>query len=547
MAIEVPDLSTLSDDEVQQTLDFITQRVGEYAPTVSRRRGVVKEIVLQLASVLGAAQAKIIQDQVENSSSLKLITENPEGADPEMVDRVLSNFRITRKPGGQASGPVTIVISQLIPVTVPKGMVFESNGVTFLADNAFAARTSVGSVVNETDRLIRAIGDGDYAFTIDVTASEEGSGGQLKRTTRLTPQSLIPSFVTAYAESDFTGGLDADTNEELLTRLQEGLSDRSSSNRVTIDSMIRDNDAFSRVLATSTIGYGDPEQLRYHYLFPVAFGGRIDVYAHTQGLPQSLKLTKAATLIEKRAAGSVWQFSLTREDAPGFYEVSKVLLSGQDDGTQTGYEVEAVQRGLDLTADGTGIVPDLETPVEAAFTRFQTAAIRFLDTETDVTGLTVDVSSQDYDVIVSAMPQIADLQTFLSDRGRRPGAADLLVKAPVPCFLEVNFVVYKKTGQPDPDLGAIRVSLADYVNNLGFIGRLSAGALASVAHTHLVNGQTLSAIDMFGRILPPDGVTKFVRSDETLLIPDLPDRMVTARTVVFFLDPDSVGISTTAV
>ncbi len=442
---------------------------------------------------------------------------------------------------------MTVVLSQLIPVTVSRGAVFEANGLTFTADNPYAARTTAGAVVNPTDRLIRAVGDGRYVFTIEVTAVEDGSGGQLKRGARLVPQSPIPNFVRAYAESDFTGGVDVESNEELLARLQEGLADRSSSNRVTIDSMIRDTPAFADVLATSTIGYGDPEQLRYHYLFPVAFGGRIDVYVRTQDVPQALKLTKSATLVDATAAGGVWQFSLARDEAPGFYEVQKIVLAGTDDTAQTGYEVTETIRGFDLTDDGTGLTPDIETAEEAAFTRFQTATVRFLDTETDTTDLEVGTAKVSYDVVVSAVPLIADLQTFLADRSRRPAAADVLVKAPVPCFLEVNFVVHRAAGAADPDLEVIRTALAAYVNATGFPGRLAASALAHVVLEQLPAGMTASSIDMFGRIVRPDGTVRYVRSDETLTIPDESDRMLSARTAAVYLDPSRIGISVEAV
>ncbi len=544
MAIAVPDLATLDPDEVQQTLDFISQRLGEYAPAVLRNRGVVRELVMQFAAILAAAQARVIETQVTNSSSLLKITEDPDGADPDVVDLVLSNFRLTRKDGGTASGQVAVVVSQKVPTTVPKGTRFEANGLLFETPAAYAGRVSSGAVVSGTDRLIRPLTGGDYVFTVDVVAVEPGSGGQLKRGVRLVPQSLIQNFVRAYAESDFAGGSDAETNAELIARLESGIADRSPSNRTTLDALVRNADEFSEVVATSVAGFGDAEQRRYHYLFPVAFGGRVDLYARTRPLPQDVKLTRNCTLVEKRAEGGVWQFSLARDDAPGFYEVARVVAVDSDSGTQVGYEVLELLHGLDPAADSTGFAPDLDSAVESAFTRFQTATVRFLDTDTDVTGLTTGESRADYDAIVTVLPQVAELQAFLADRERRPFACDLLVKAPVPCFLELNFTVFKKAGQADPDLGSIRADLAAYVNGLGFPGRLSAGALAAVAHARLSGGQTLSAIDMFGRILYPDGDTVYVRSYETLLIPDTPTRMVSPLTVAIYLDPVRIGITT---
>ena len=546
MPLAVPDLTTLDEDVVQQALDLITQRVGEYSPSVQRKRGVVREIVLRLHAVLAASTAGVIDEQVDKAGSLLRINEDPSNADPDMVDRLLSNFRVVRREGSNAAGPVTVVVDRLSPLSVPKGTKFESNGLTFTTNAAYAARTSAASVVTATDRLLRPAGGTDYAFTVDVTAEAPGAAGMLKRGTPLTPQTLIQNYVRAAAGADFSGGVDTETNEELLSRLQEGLADRSSSNRVTISSMVRNEPDFAGVLAVSSVGYGDPEQVRYHSIFPVAHGGRVDVYARTQALPREVKLTKSCSLVEKRAAGGVWQFSLARDDAPGFYEVRRVVVSGADETAQTGFEVLETVRGFDLAGDGTGFTPDVETADEAAFSRYQTATVRFLDTDTDVSGTAVGAKA-DYDAVVSVMPLVAELQSFLGGRDRRPAAADLLVKAPVPMYLTLNLNLYKRSGQEDPDVGAVKTALAAYVNSLGFAGRLDASALAHVVLRNVPDGMTASAVDMFGRIVKPDGTLKYVRSDETLLVPDLTATMVSPRTVAIYLDPDDVSVGIVAV
>ncbi len=107
MAIEVPDLLTLSDAEVQQTLDYIAQRVGEYEPSVNTNRGVVREIVLRLNAVLGAAAAQVITDEVGNASSLLKITEDPAGADPDMRAGQIGDMDVIADagPAGRAARP----------------------------------------------------------------------------------------------------------------------------------------------------------------------------------------------------------------------------------------------------------------------------------------------------------------------------------------------------------------------------------------------------------------------------------------------------------
>ena len=109
--------------------------------------------------------------------------------------------------------------------------------------------------------------------------------------------------------------------------------------------------------------------------------------------------------------------------------------------------------------------------------------------------------------------------------------------------MTINFIVYKQTGEPDPDVSAIKNAICTEVNNIGFIGRLFASKISDIVHGYLHNATSLSAIDMHGRIRYPDGSIKYLRSSEVLVVPSEPAQMVSARTVQFFLSPDDIGIS----
>jgi hypothetical protein len=41
----------------------------------------------------------------------------------------------------------------------------------------------------------------------------------------------------------------------------------------------------------------------------------------------------------------------------------------------------------------------------------------------------------------------------------------------------------------------------------------------------------------------PDGTIKYVRSDDALLIPELPEKMVTSKTVQFFAETSNVNLN----
>jgi hypothetical protein len=538
--LAVRDLTTLDPALVALVQAQAVQRMAEAYPELERKRGVIQDIVLGLMSVLSAEQRTRI-DLVRLSSSLLEVAANPELADDDIVDRILANFRLERGTGAAAAGSVTVVIDALAPVVLAAGATFSAPGVQVTTVRAYAARISQAAVVGDTDRVLRPVGDGTYAFTVPMQAVAAGVAGMLRRATQLTPVDTIPRFVRAYVDGDFTGGFDAETNADMLRRLQEGMAVRAWSNRVGVDAALRAMPAFARILQTSVVGAGDPEMLRdKHGLLPVAMFGRVDLYVRTQALPASTTLIRTATLVDRTAAGGVWQLSLTSADAPGFHAVERVgpPAGATDD---SGYEIVLDERSLDL--DFPGLVPDIAGPVEGIYSRYQTATIRFLDTETPVGNLTVDQATAQYAVSVSGLPLIGELQDAVSARSFAAPAGDVLVKAPVPCTLVVSFEVRKRASSPAPDADAIRNDVAALVNATGFPGQLYASNLAGVIYGHLPDGAYVGAIDLFGTIRRPDGSLRRIRSTEVLEVPDEPERMVSKRTVTFFLDPRDVGIS----
>jgi hypothetical protein len=538
MSIRVTSLDDLSPTTVEQLFAEFKQLMVEKHPEIELTRGVFHDLVLYFSSVFGAVDETNIQ-KVLDSRSLLAIQNDPTLADPELVDHILSNYLVTRAAGNRAAGEVTIVVNSNEVIVVPDQLTFEASGVQFQADAAFTGRPLGTDLPNATDRALQPRGDGTYAFTISATAKEEGVSGNIRRGTKMVPQALLPRFVTAFAANDFTDGFAAETNTELLNKLVLGVAAKSTSGRLNLTSFIKNQVDFQRTLAYSIIGMADPEMQRdQHSILPISGGGRVDVYARTSELPQSTVQQVTAVLIAVTPNGSTWQFTLDKTFAPGFYEVERIALP--DAGDTAGYEVTMDARGYDVSAE-TG-VPDIQSIDEAAYSKYQTAVIQFLDTDTVTTGLSPGTSTAIYEVAVLAMPQIAELQDLLSDRSNRHRMADTLVRGAIPCFLQVHFTIRRQPGDTIPDTDGIKQALATRVNTLGFSDRLHASTLTSVVHDFLSSRQALSAIDMLGRIRRPDGSFVRVHATEILELPNDPLRMVTGRTVGLFLDPRDISI-----
>jgi hypothetical protein len=541
MVYEITDLSQLNSADVTALLTQIVERLQAENPTLDLKRGVLHDSLAYYHSVLETAVRENLQ-RYQSARSLKQIEADPTLADTTTVDDVLSNWGVTRRAGTAAKGEVAIVLTTDSSTSIAAGAVFEAEGLTFTADESYVSTSNPASVSNSSDRLMTQLSDGNWQFTVFVTATDVGSAGQLAVNTIITPQDAFTSYLNSFALSDFTGGTDTETNTDLISQLQSGIAAEALSNRVNMQALIRAQNQFSTVTNQSIVGYGDPEMLRdKHSIFPISYGGRVDWYVRGQIGLQVVSLTKEATLISVNSSGQgTWQFPLLKDDAPGFYEVTRVVLPTSDSQETGTFTVTSDVRGLDLT--GGGFIPDIKTQPEGAYTAYQTATIQFLDTVTDASALSTG-DKKNYSVEVSNTPLISEMQNYVAGRDVRNYGADALVKAPIPCFVQASFTINKSAGDSDPDVDGIKNTIAELVNSVGFIGRLDGSRILDSIHGYISNNVSVTDLDLLGRILRPDGTTKWLRDSSTIVVTDDAAAMVTSKTVQFFTTASDISVN----
>lgn len=539
---ELSNLTDLDNADVQQVLEQLTTQLQELNPSLDLKRGVFKDIVAYYHAVLETA-IRTNLERYQSARSLQQINANAVAADSTVVDEVLSNWGITRKTGTRAIGSVTIEISQARSVTIPANFTFSVNGLTYVATQTFTSRTSEGQISNPvTDRLLVQLSNGNWAFTIEVEAEDVGSKYKLNAGDTLNPDRTVVSFVASYATSTFNDGLDAETNEQLIADLQLGLAAKALSNRTNMRSYLRSIPALNLVTNQSIVGYGDAEMLRdQHTIFPVSYGGRVDWYIRGQETLQRLAVTVTATCVSIAGSTSTWQFALNKNASPGFYEVTKVRRQ-LDANLNSGFEIILDSRSNDLTGDG--FIPDITTIAEGAYTAFQTAIIQFVDTVTLVSGLAVGQTAL-YTCELIGTPLIQEIQTLVSSRDVRSYAADALVKAPVPCFVQVTLTLNKTTGTMiDADMiDKIKLAVIGVVNRTDFVGRLDGSYIIEAVHGLITDNISVTQLDLLGRIRRPDGTLQYLRDPDSIVIPEQPVKMVTAKTVQFFAEVADVSVN----
>ena len=539
MGLKVQSISELDPALVLAAQDQLSQLIQEKYPEVELTRGVIHDIVTFLHAISGGVcQTEV--NRVLDSRSLLAINSNPLLADPELVDHVLSNYLIERKIGTRARGNITIVVQGTATMVLSADSLYTANGLNFRTNVPITARPPGTVISDPNERVLELRGDGTCEFSVPATAELVGETANVRINTKFTPSPPPPRFVTAFSANDFIGGTATESNTELASRMEDGIPAKVVSGPLNISALIRSQPVFADMKNVSIIGYGDAEMARdQHWIFPISGGGRIDIYCQMDALPKTTTIKKLARLIEKRTSDSIWQLAVQRDDAPGFYEVSAVrrLVDPTD---TAGLEVIYDSRGWDISDDAWK--PDIANALEAAYTRYQTSIIRFVDSLTPVGDLTTGME-QEFNLAILTQPFIGDLQEFLGSIGHRSLMSDILVKSAVPCFVSINCDIIKDATESAPDLDQIRTAIADRVNNLNFPGVLYASQITDVIHNFLFGTQAVGPLDMHGLIRRPDGQTTVIRDGAVLSLPNPPSTLITHRTTIFVLYPEDIGLN----
>lgn len=539
MAIDFPSLTGLSQEKVEQARALLVQSLREKSPSLEFRRGVIHDIIIHLESVIHAAQ-ETYADKFRKSGSIKEISADPAMADNTLVDAVLSNFLITRKLSNRSTGSIIIKITDPVLLVVAQGSSFTYLSKSYSVTSSFSTKINATDVFLPTDRLLNYTGDGYYSFTVEVQSDDVGEAFSLPQGSPLSPNFDIPGFISAHALNDFFSGKAEETNKELLLRLKDGITSDGFSNKSAIASLIKKN--YPTVMDVSAIGFGDPEQIRYHGIMPISEGGKLDLYIKSEGTPANINIDVSAVLIGFRVEGEVWQASIPASKAYNFYDIVRVVKKEEEAnfGIVNGYGVLSISRSYDVTLSGDEFIPEIEKPIEGAFSKYQTATVTFLDTDNE--GVSPLGTRANYSLTLRYQRNIKEIQDFLNSSTIRPMSFDVLVKGAIPLDLKIAIIISNRDPSYVVDNSVISYAVSSYVNNLKINQPLYKSDIISVIHGLLESEQSVVSVDMRGKITYPTGAVKYINAPDVLTIPNDTQNMVTSRTTAIFLNKSDVTI-----
>jgi hypothetical protein len=472
---------------------FIEIVSAEYPELDIRKGTAINELMINFAA-LGYALIYEEITKIEEKLYLKDILASPTDIDSSMIDGIISNFYITRSPGAKSKGMIKIVFSESRDYYIPdaSSFVLESKNYLYYTTSAHDITTD--------DLLYDSVND-QYYYLLEVEAENIGPEYFLESEMALEPQVLTGYIESAEVYEDFAQGVNQETDQSLLDRVKDNLSNRGLFSHQSIEATLRE--AFPAIRQVTVAGYNDHELQRGYNISGIKTGGKVDVYVrdpvdgHLQGVIEATSDASGVIDIPSAYCPILRVKNVAQKSNPGLEYENFTLTSTSDV-----HERFSSEETLQLTVPADLIA----TPV---------------------------LISVDY------APGIQDVQTFVDDDDNRYVMADILVKTYMPCFVEIG--ISYRTGVIGTDMAdTIKSTLLEYINSYSD-DVLYASRIVNVLHGINITNIELP-ISLRGTFYLPDGTTEEIDDPNYLRVSDNLSLGVSPRTYRFFISSSDIAI-----
>lgn len=556
--METP-LAQQSPQTVFENEEQIVAFVQAAFPTLDLSPGTaLRDLVIRIYAHLEVR----IQEQIDLalvSSSLLEISKDPNVVDPVQLDRLLSNYNVTRSDGSTAAGKIRIFLNTAAGQIISNTTVFTLNGLQYSPTFPVILSTAQTFTGASNQRLLEQSGS-VYTAVIDVTAAGSGAQYNVKTGTLVSGVSApIASYISAKADSDFTGGADGDDNVALLEKAQAGIIGKLLSGRDHIKAKLMAE--FPGVKDAGAVGFMDPEMSR-DVVNGIHVGSRVDVYVKSAAYPSRLQEQLKAWFVSYDAALrlGVFEIYMPRSKGAGLYTIDSVRSLVSQLGS---FEITSDERFLEGNT-----IHLTNSPIDAVYSAYQALRIRFKVPYANILEAGVGVANfpTSWDGTVEPagrtwyqnsatpefsffveylkMPDMIELQDYVDSAGQRSLTADMMVKAPVPALCSLQMRLLRPAGVTEVDLSALRTALASKFNSYGMGESIPASALIHTAYLNIPTGYTVDLpVHLYAVMIRPNQTKDVMFSSDALRPPRKPDEGLSGNTVAFFLDSSMVDVS----
>lgn len=267
----------VSRDEIIQAETFSRQYLRPYYPDLDLREGIaLSDLVIRPFATLLAMANKGFTFYFENNTQAGVTDETPE----DMVDKIMSNFFITRNLGDSA-----VVRTRLYFISGDRNVYIPSTA-TFSTDNVIFFKPSTDVQILSSEFEYDG-GRDEYYYDLDLISTTQEVEASLESGDFIYHSTIDPYFLQASVLFLKKRALPKETNTQFLDRSETAISTRNLINDPSIDSIIRQE--FNEVFDVVPVGYGDDEMKRDSavVLNPITLlpevlhmGGKVDVYVN---------------------------------------------------------------------------------------------------------------------------------------------------------------------------------------------------------------------------------------------------------------------------
>ena len=518
-------------------------------PTLDMTPGTaIRDLVIRIYAHLELR----IQEQIDLaliSSSLLEISKNPNLIDSTQVDRVLSNYNITRSTGTTATGKIRLFFTTSDSVVLDENVEFTVNELSFTPTESLVLLNAANYTAAANQRLITPSGTA-YTVLIDVTAVAAGAAGNVRSGSLVSSISAsFNGFISAKVDSDFTGGSEVEDNVALLAKLKAGVVGKIFDGREHIAAKLKNK--FPGVVDVGCVGFLD-EGMTRDLVDGIHTGGRVDVYVKSSSYPTRIQeqITPKFVSWDPAKGAGIFEFTFDSTKASGLYTVESIKTNL--------YQLGSLAIVLDSRTfedSGYHLVQD---PSKSCFSALQRITIKFsvpyanlveawndpLTLIPAVNSITVVQTKYTFYVEYLRMPDLSEIQAYVDSAPERSLSAELLVLAPVPALCSVQLKLLKSTGAAVIDEAKLKAAIVNKFNSYSFGEAVSGSALVHVAYNNLPAGYTIDLpIHMYGVIINPDLTKDVIFSSDSLHPPVASLKGVTGNNLAFFLEANLVDIS----
>lgn len=448
------DLTTVSDNDYKVAELFLKESVRDMYPEMDLDTGsAFNDVVVTPSAKLLALSMNEINDfyngyDLDNSALIQ---------SDSTVDATLGRYFLSRNVGATAKGLVNIIVNTFKTYVIPAGASFKTDsGLEFTLPVSVRAVTDEALLTNLNDVLLKPYKGDQFYFTVSVEAVAVGTQYNIVQNTSLTFSTTLSEVSSSFAAASFTGGADAESNAEAISRLPERFSVATVSTVPSIKNLIFTSTGINDV---SVVSKGNTALLRdSRNSLGMSSGGFADVYVRSSIRPNIQLVELEAVLVDP--AANRWRLYFDGQDYPGLYSVLSISPIGRS-GSLT---IISRTSGINTAT----LPPEITilNPQDAVFSLYGTQLVEFTDDTTIDTSLPIG-TKQTYLVSLFSAPSLsASTELLTAPEVQNPGI-DLLVRNVTPALLSVSFTIKKYAGDAEIDLVKVKNDIITAIQDLG--------------------------------------------------------------------------------